>query len=159
MVRAVRFARWQRGGSARPRGAKPSFHVPFPSSPLWRERGRRCVATAPSPPGMRAFPASLVMEGQPPCHEEGGAGVASSLPFSSFLSQSPRVSSSNLPQTLAATAGSSPSHPLCVGRLDPGRFQAHPPQPATPASSEERARACSSLATRIRRWWPPPTSS
>jgi hypothetical protein len=65
----------------------------------------------------------------------------------------------SLSQTLAATAGSSPSHLLCVGRLDPGRFQPHPPQPATPASSDERARACSSLATRIRRWWPPPTSS
>jgi hypothetical protein len=53
MVRAVRFVRWLRGGSACPRGAKSSFHVPFPPPPLWRGRGRRCVATAASPPGTR----------------------------------------------------------------------------------------------------------
>jgi hypothetical protein len=51
MVRAVHFARWLRGGSARPRGAKLSFHVPFPSSPLWRGRSRRCVAACESPAG------------------------------------------------------------------------------------------------------------
>jgi hypothetical protein len=54
-VRAVHFARWLGGGSARLRGAKPSFHILFPSPPMWRGQGRRCVATAASPPGTELF--------------------------------------------------------------------------------------------------------
>jgi hypothetical protein len=81
MVRAVRFARWLGGGSARPRGAKPSFHVSFPSPPLWRTRGRRCVATAASPPGTGSCCAGH--GGAPPCHGERGAGA--STPASSIL--------------------------------------------------------------------------
>jgi hypothetical protein len=80
--------------------------------------GRMRVATAASPPGTGTSPASLFMEGPPPCHGEGGAGWLLLSLFSSSLSQSPAIS---LPQTLAAAAGFSP-HPLPVGRPYLGRF-------------------------------------
>jgi hypothetical protein len=75
--------------------------------------GRTRVVTAASPPGTGTSPASLFMEGPPPCHGEGGAGWLLLSLFSSSLSQPPALS---LPQTLAAAAGFSP-HPLRFGRV------------------------------------------
>jgi hypothetical protein len=63
--------------------------------------GDRCFAA-----GYMAFPASLVMEGPSPCHEEGGGRGGFVSPFLVLPLLVPLMS---FPQTLAAGAGSSPS--------------------------------------------------
>jgi hypothetical protein len=131
MLRAVHFARWMGGGSTRPRRANRLFTSHFlhlhcgedGAGGAWRpllcRRVRELFRRRSSWRGRL-----LAMK------REGLGGFVS--PFLVLPLPVPLVS---LPQTLAAAAGSSPSHPLCVG-LDTGRFQPHPPQPA---SSEERA--------------------
>jgi hypothetical protein len=102
-------------------------HFVLPSSRRTR------VATAASPPGTGLFRRRWSLRVCLLAMEREGQGL---LLLSLSRPSSPNPTRVSLPQTLAAAAGSSRPHPLPVGHLDPGRFQPHPPHPATSALSE-----------------------
>jgi hypothetical protein len=114
------MARWFLRSFAYPPGAKLTFPISFSAGQLWRGRGWRCVAEAPSSAGTGRT-VSPAMAGPPRPWEEKRMLPPPVLLFS--------------PHSVA-----SPSNPSRRRfSPDPRRFRPRPQPPATSAPSEERA--------------------